>query len=417
MHRIRKLKIGVIFAALGLIAVACSPVVSSGPSPTQLPPDPDPVTETGELPDEQAEETAPESAVDPFQGIDLSFSTSPWPDTDFTRHSVDYSEIFSGGPPPDGIPAIDDPKFESVSDAAGWLGSDWPVMFFEWNGDARAYPLAILIHHEIVNDVVGEFPVSLTFCPLCNSTIAFSRTQPDGTVLDFGTTGNLRNSDLVMYDRQTKSWWQQFTGEAIVGELTGTQLELLPSQIIAFAEFEQNHPQGKVLSRETGHIRNYGQNPYAGYDTIDSNPWFPVTGDDDRLLPKERVVAIEVDGLDVAYPFTLLEDVKVVNDEVQEIPVVVFWKEGTTTTFGNFDLDTGSTGVFSRILDDQVLTFKADGVGFFTDLETGSSWNVLGQAFDGPMAGSQLDKVISGEHFWFAWSTFKPNTLVWSPSA
>jgi hypothetical protein len=355
--------------------------------------------------------------ADPFAGVDLRFSPRVWPDTDFTKHNIDYSEIFSGGPPPDGIPAIDSPQFESVAEAALWLATNWPVMFFEWNGDARAYPLAILIHHEIVNDVVGGSPVTLTFCPLCNSTIAFNRTLPDGNVLDFGTTGNLRNSDLVMYDRQTKSWWQQFTGEAIVGELTGTQLEILPSQIIAFSDFEQIHPDGKVLSRDTGNIRSYGQNPYAGYDTIDSNPWFPVSGDDDRLLPKERIVAIQIDGLDVAYPFTSLAEVMVVNDVVSEMALVVFWKEGTASTFGNIGGETGSTGVFSRTVGDQVLTFEADGSGLFKDLETGSTWNLLGQALDGPLAGSRLEQVVSAEHFWFAWSTFKPDTMVWSPNA
>lgn len=414
MRHIRKLKIGLIFSALGLIAVACSPTVTNEQLPTQNSQEPEVVTELGEQPEGQVAE--PGGPVDPFAGINLRFSVQPWPETDFTQHSVDYSEIFSGGPPPDGIPAIDNPQFESVADAAKWLGADWPILFFEWNGDARAYPLAILIHHEIVNDEVGGSPVSLTFCPLCNSTIVFNRTQPDGTILDFGTTGNLRNSDLVMYDRQTKSWWQQFTGEAIVGDMTGTQLEILPSQIIAFTDFEQNHPQGQVLSRDTGHQRNYGQNPYAGYDTIDSNPWFPVSGDDGRLLPKERIVAIQIDGLDVAYPFTTLAELMVVNDNVQEMPLVVFWKEGTSTTFGNSPTDTGSTGVFSRILDDQVLTFEADGSGRFKDLETGSIWNLLGRALEGPLAESQLEQVISAEHFWFAWSTFKPDTLVWSPS-
>jgi hypothetical protein len=351
----------------------------------------------------------------PFEGINLRFNPNFWPDTDFSKRSVDYSEIFSGGPPPDGIPAIDNPIFETVGAADEWLADDWPVMFFEINDDVRAYPLAILIHHEIVNDVVADIPVTLTFCPLCNSTIAFDRTLADGRVLDFGTTGNLRNSDLVMYDRTTKSWWQQFTGEGIVGELTGTQLEFLPSQIIAWSDFKANHPEGQVLSRETGFTRSYGNNPYAGYDSINSNPIFPVSGDDGRLLPKDRVVAIEIDGLDVAYPFSILSEVRVINDVVSDQPLVVFWKEGTKSTFGINGSDTGSSGAFLRTIDGLELNFVSI-EGGFQDEETGSIWNIFGEAIEGELQGTQLERLISAEHFWFAWATFKPDTQVWAPA-
>ena len=214
-----------IIAGFSLLLAACATAVvpgavsDSGTPTATVEPNPqaiDPTRIATDQPD------GPLADKDPFAGVRLRFNTAYWPDTDFTIHSVDYDEIISGGPPPDGIPAIDNPVFESVNEADMWLGEDWPVMLFELNDDARAYPLAVLIHHEIVNDVVDGRPVALTFCPLCNATIAFDRAFPDGTLLDFGTTGNLRNSDLVMYDRQTKSWWQQFAGEAIVGELTGT---------------------------------------------------------------------------------------------------------------------------------------------------------------------------------------------------
>ncbi len=358
----------------------------------------------------------PKVAGDPFEGVDVRFNLRYWPDTDFSIRSIDLGEISSGGPPPDGIPAIDNPIFESVVDADTWLGFDWPIMFFENNGVARAYPLAILIHHEIVNDVVGGAPVALTFCPLCNSTIAFDRRLADGTVLDFGTTGNLRNSDLVMYDRQTRSWWQQFTGEGIVGELTGTVLEVLPSQIIGWSEFKERHPDGEVLSRNTGHSRNYGRNPYAGYDSIGNNP-FLFDGDLDGRLPAvERVVAIEVNGTDIAYPFTLLSELQVLNDSVQGTPLTVFWQLGTASTFGTSGHDTGSTAVYLRELDGQVLSFQAALEGF-RDEQTGSLWNIFGEAVEGPLAGSQLEQVISAEHFWFAWSVFKPDTIIWQPPA
>jgi hypothetical protein len=401
-----KVKVFLILAALVLLLGACSAAADS--------------TVGGDVPDQTKDLLGAEGSRveptgdDPLGGVRLNFNPDYWTETDFAMHSVDYSEIFSGGPPPDGIPAIDNPVFESVKEADEWLGDDWPVMLFEVNGDVRAYPLAILIHHEIANDIVGGVPVAVTFCPLCNATIVFERTLADGTVLDFGTTGNLRNSDLVMYDRQTQSWWQQFTGEAIVGDLTGTQLDFLPSQIIAWEEFKSNHPDGLVLSRETGFRRPYGNNPYAGYDSINSNPWFPVNGEDDRLLPKERVVAAEVDGVNVAYPFSALEQVIVVNDVVNDVPVVVFWQEGVTSTFGNLGEDVGSSSMYRRDVDGQVLDFTA-AEGGFVDTQTGSLWNIFGEAIEGPRAGSELEQIVSSEHFWFAWATFKPDTQVWLP--
>ncbi|NIS83001.1 MAG: DUF3179 domain-containing protein [Anaerolineales bacterium] len=416
----------ILVGALSLILSACASAVSDGSTPDLDPSVTASLPDTGESGSqvsegEVASDSDPDSlggadSDDPFANVNIRFNPRYWPDTDFSKHSVDYSEIFSGGPPPDGIPAIDNPVFESVADADAWLQDEWPVMFFEWQGDARAYPLTILIYHEIVNDEVGGAQVSLTFCPLCNATIAFNRVIADGTVLDFGTTGNLRNSDLVMYDRQTRSWWQQFTGEAIVGELTGTQLEFLPSQIIAWSDFKVNHPDGKVLSRETGHVRPYGQNPYAGYDSINSSPYFPVTGDNERLPPMERVVAIQFDEIDMAYPFSTLSEVLVVNDEISGQSLVVWWKEGTKSTFGNSGRETGSTGVFSRQLDDQVLSFRAVDGGF-EDEQTGSLWNILGEAVEGPLAGRKLERITSGEHFWFAWAAFRPSTVVWSPSS
>jgi hypothetical protein len=217
-----------------------------------------------------------------------------------------------------------------------------------------------------------------------------------------------------MYDRQTKSWWQQFTGEAIVGTLTGTRLEFLPSQIVAWSDFKGLYPDGKVLSRETGHSRSYGRNPYSGYDSINNYP-FLYEGDlDGRLPPVERVVAIQLEEIDVAYPFTALSETRVVNDEIAGTPLVVFWKGGTRTTFGNSDRDVGSAGVFLRKLGDQVLTFKAEEDGFRDD-QTGSLWNIIGEAVDGPLAGQRLESIVAGEHFWFAWAAFRPDTIVWSP--
>ena len=157
-----------------------------------------------------------------------------------------------------------------------------PVIALEIDGDARAYPLAVLTWHEIVNDTVGDVPVIVTFCPLCNTGLVFERTI-DGALYDFGVSGNLRFSDMVMYDRQTETWWQQATGAGIVGELTGAKLEFVPSQIVGLDQFAETYPDGQVLSRDTGFSRDYGRNPYVGYDTVDQQP-FLFAGATDELV-------------------------------------------------------------------------------------------------------------------------------------
>ncbi|MEO0976190.1 MAG: DUF3179 domain-containing protein [Pseudomonadota bacterium] len=213
--------------------------------------------------------------------------------TDFSVHSVDLGTIFSGGPPKDGIPSIDDPRFEPAS-GIDWLQDNEPVIFLELDGTAKAYPLQILIWHEIVNDRIGNTPVAVTYCPLCNSSVVFER-RIDGTLLDFGTTGLLRNSDLVMYDRQTETWWQQFTGEGIVGTHTGRDLNMIPSRVTAFEDFRKTYPEGAVLARPTFSPRSYGTNPYAGYDSR-SAPYPFFQGDlPDDINPMARVVVVRDD--------------------------------------------------------------------------------------------------------------------------
>ena len=180
-----------------------------------------------------------------------------------------------------------------------------PVVALRVNGEARAYPLQILTYHEIVNDVIGGRPVAVTFCPLCNSSVVFDR-EVFGSVLRFGVSGNLRNSDLIMWDDVTETWWQQLTGEGLVGHLAGVNLNFVPSQLIAFDEFKAAYPNGQVLSRDTGVPRPYGRNPYSGYDTTEGRPFLFQGRMDDRLRATERVVAVDVGGESAAYPFTEL---------------------------------------------------------------------------------------------------------------
>ena len=228
-----------------------------------------------------------------------------WGKTDFSKHSVDYSEIMSGGPPKDGIPSIDNPRFVALADLKDVAGTE-PVIGFSYKGDARAYPLRVLIWHEIVNDMVGGLPITVTYCPLCNSAIVFDR-RLDGRVLDFGTTGKLRRSDLVMYDRQTESWWQQFIGEGIVGEMTGKRLKMLPARVESLDNFRKRFKTAKVLVPNNASMRPYGRNPYAGYDSA-SRP-FLYRGDYPKgIEPMAYVVAVG----EPAWPLDLIRKQKIV---------------------------------------------------------------------------------------------------------
>ena len=296
-----------------------------------------------------------------------------------------------------------------------WIDSLEPVIAFELNGDARAYPLQILIWHEIVNDTVGGVPVVVTFCPLCNSAIAFDR-RVDGVLYDFGVSGNLRNSDLIMYDRQTHSWWQQFTGQGIVGELTGKMLRFLSAPIISWEDFKSANPEGKVLSRDTGFSRSYGRNPYAGYDRVDNTPILFYGDLDGRLLPKERVAAVTIGDEDAAFPFSILEEERVVNYTLNGQDLVVFFTPGTRSALDRSvferSKEIGATGVFDPHLDGQKHTFRAKG-DTILDNETGSVWNILGKAVEGPLTGKALEPIIHANHFWFSWAAFKPDTKIY----
>ncbi|MFN3476636.1 MAG: DUF3179 domain-containing protein [Candidatus Methylomirabilales bacterium] len=328
---------------------------------------------------------------------------------------VPLEEIRAGGPPPDGIPAIDRPKFVSVEEAKTWLGDQEPVLTFIRGGDARAYPLQILIWHEIVNDTVGGVPVAITYCPLCNSALVFDR-RIGGEVYDFGTSGMLYKSDLVMYDRKTHSLWAQMEGKAIVGELAGLTLQVLPSGIVSFGAWRRAFPHGKVLSRETGHPRPYGRNPYVGYDRPDGTPFLFFGSLDQRLPPMERVVALSFSNEEKAYPFSLLKQRKVVADRIGGLEVVIFYREGTTSALDQPEIatsrDVGATGVFSPILEGQRLTFTFN-EGAFIDRETGSRWNILGQAIAGKLRGKTLERLPHVDAFWFAWAAFKPKTAIY----
>lgn len=357
-----------------------------------------------------------QSDCDPFADGRVRFPTHYWEKTDFCTRSIELTEILSGGPPPDGIPPIDSPQFESIESASDWLIDRSPVIALEIEGDARAYPLAILTWHEIVNDEVGGVPVAVTFCPLCNAGLVFERTV-DGEVLRFGVSGLLRNSDMIMWDNATESFWQQLTGEGIVGAYTGTRLVERPSTMTSFGAFASRYPEGVVLSRDTGVFRDYGRNPYTDYDSSASP--FLYTGDlDDRLPPMARVLGIRLGQSAVAYDLGALAEVIVVNDEIEGIPVAAFWQPGVASALDASAIDdsrdVGMAALYDRQVGDIVLSFTAADDGTIVDEQTGSTWDFFGMATGGELAGTQLNQLLAAPHFWFAWAAFFPETTLYT---
>jgi hypothetical protein len=334
--------------------------------------------------------------------------------TDFSRHTVPLEEIVSGGPPKDGIPAIDHPSFEDVKGADEWLDDREPVAVVTIEGETHAYPLQVLIWHEIVNDEVGGVPVTVTFCPLCNTTLAFNRAL-DGEILDFGTTGRLRHSDLIMYDRQTESWWQQATGEGIIGHYAGRKLTFIPAPVLRWKDVKEQTPDASVVSKDTGFRRSYGHNPYEGYD----GGGYPGLGygqisDDKRLPAMERVVALDRGDPPMAIPFKVIREKRVMSVRAGGEDLVTIWAPGTASAIDAKEIawgrEVGSTAVFSATLDGRLLRFSSYADGLFKDWQTGSTWNMSGQAVEGPLQGKRLEAIPHGNHFWFAWIAFKPET-------
>ncbi|MFQ1700684.1 DUF3179 domain-containing protein [Loktanella agnita] len=255
-----------------------------------------------------------------------------WPNTDFSQTNVEsWVEIISGGPPKDGIPALENPDFQPVS-AEDQLQPREPVITLEIAGEVpRAYPIRYLTWHEIVNDEVGSIPVAVTFCPLCNSGITFDRRISD-SVLTFGVSGKLRNSDMIMFDRETESWWQQATGDAIVGALTGTELQSLPSWMESWEAFATRNPQGLVMV-QPDFRRDYGANPYVRYDS--STRPFLYSGE----LPPHNIPALErvVRVGDRAWPLTRLA----ADGTLTEAGVTLSWQAGQASALDDARLASG----------------------------------------------------------------------------
>jgi hypothetical protein len=372
----------------------------SGPAGTTAPPTTAPSKST-ELPEQ------------------LALVSGRWP-TDWTKRTIDLTELRIGilSPDPrDAIRPLDSPAYVPAESAATWLEDRELGVLFEHDGSARFYPLRILTSHEVVNDEINGFPYVVTYCPLCNTAVAFPR-EFNGEVLRFGVSGLLRNSDLVMWDNLTTSLWQQTSGEGIVGEFAGAQLEFLPTALVRWEDFRSSHPEGEVLSRETGSSFDYGRNGYVGYSSRPvPYPTFYDDEIDDRFPGLERVVGVRVGDAVKAYPFSVIAVERTVNDVIDGSPITVWWGAADTSD----PLDAGrtadgasiGTGVaYVPIVDGAVLAFTAIADAAFTDAETGSTWNILGEAIDGPLAGAELELAIHQNEFWFAWSAFNGGSPV-----
>jgi hypothetical protein len=330
--------------------------------------------------------------------------------TDFSRATISFDEVLSGGPPKDGIPAIDDPRFVSISEAEEWLGPRESVLVFSSEEETRIYPIQILMWHEIVNDTVGGRPVAVTYCPLCNTGVAFDR-RHDGETFDFGVSGRLRFSNMLMYDRQTESWWQQATGVGVVGQHAGERLEILPLLLLSWEDAVDRYPDAQVLSRQTGYSRDYGRNPYLRYDTADQPFLYRGPEVDDAFDPMARVIMVEIGGEQRAFPYPALEDRGFDQAEIGGESVVVLWDNEVASPLDHTRVGegraVGTANAFRAEAEGRSLTFEVRN-GEIVDTETGSQWLPNGVALDGPLGGATLTPVPAVQHFWFSWAAFQP---------
>ncbi len=323
-----------------------------------------------------------------------------WALEDFAAH------IQRGGPPKDGIPPIDRPKYVAATDADAFLRPGDVVFGLESGGAARAYPQKILVWHEIVNDEIAGEKLAVTYCPLTGSTVGFrGRSRVDGATLTFGTTGKLVNSNLLMYDRQSDSQWPQILGVAITGPNKGVVLEEIPLGWTTWERWRAAHPQTVVLSTETGFFRAYGTDPYGSYDRsgtyYDSGgPFFPVMASDQRFAPKHVVIGVKANGAVLAISKAAIQRSRAVNTVLGGIPLIALWGEPLA-----------AVRVFGRRAGSDTLTFRPDGKGFMDD-RTSSVWTAMGRCRQGRLVGTQLPNHPAYDVMWFAWHAFYPHTHI-----
>ncbi|CAN5413914.1 DUF3179 domain-containing protein [soil metagenome] len=344
--------------------------------------------------------------------------------TDTTKRSVELAEI-TVALPKGAFPKIDYPEFMDKKEGLANFFKHEPVISVEINGEAKAYPLNMLTIHEISNDTLGGIPILPTFCPLCNAGIVYDRRlnfEDKQHELEFVVSGMLRKSDMIMYDKQTETWWQQLMGHAIAGAFNGAELEIIPSLIISVEAFFQRYPNGRILSKKTGNLQveaRYGKNYYEDYDDLASSPmegFFNKENIDDRLPPMERIVDVHAEGAYKVYPFSKIAEKGVINDTFKSKNIVIFYQSGTVSVLDKKEIsqskDIGAATVFNREVNNQVLTFKKEG-NKFKDDQTKSEWDITGKCIAGSLKGSQLRIEPHGNHFAFAWLAFFPDSVIY----
>ncbi len=318
--------------------------------------------------------------------------------------SIDNSEIFSGGPGKDGIPALTNPTMvEADGPGTAYLGRDDRVIGFELGGQALAIPLNILWWHEIANIDQAGIRLAVTHCPLTGSSIVFDRSAADGA--EFGVSGLLYQNNLIMYDRNAEeSLWPQMARSARCGPKDGLDLEMYPAIEMSWDGWQTLHPQTLVVSSNTDIGRNYRVYPYDDYDRIDNaNLLFPLASIDQRRPPKERTLGIPDGDGGRAYPYGLLQDQGSIA-AIQEHHDVIFW-----------DSQRQAAMAYYRVIDGDTLDFYVE-AGRILDVQTGSQWRVDGLAIAGPLSGKRLDPVAEAYvSYWFAWAAFQPDATLWSP--
>lgn len=341
--------------------------------------------------------------------------------TDTTRSTVNLRE-FKSLMPRDGFEVFNNPDFISKDEALNFYFRFEPVISVEIEGEARAYPLNVLTFHEIANDEIKGIPIAVTYCPLCNAGIVYDRRFNRGDknyVFDFGVSGMLRKSDMVMWDEQTETWWQQLTGEGLVGELSGEMLNFFPSLIISVEEFFSSNPDGKIMisHKKDKYGQTYGTNPYHNYDSLgNQGSMFFDEEVDDRLPAMERVVDIENGGAYKIYPFNKIRKSKVINDDFNGKKIVIFYAGKTVSVLDKENIEDshhiGTVTVFSSIVEGKVLIFKKK-KGKFIDTETGSVWDITGKCVEGSYLGKELVTEVHSNHFAFAWLAFHPESEIY----
>lgn len=344
--------------------------------------------------------------------------------TDTTQRTVELDEI-SVVVPRNTFPKIDYPEFIGKAAGLDKFFHHEPVIAVTVNGKSKAYPLNMLTMHEISNDSLGGVPILPTFCPLCNSSVVYDRRlKHNGKdyLLTFEVSGMLRNSDMVMADQETQTWWQQLMGWGIVGELAGAELTIIPSVVISVKEFFESYPEGLILSPDlpTRAKNNYGTNPYVGYDKEGNTPYadfFDFEKLDARLDPMERILDLESPNGHKVYPFSAIAKSGVINDHFDGMDIVIFHKKGTVSVLDARQITNskavGSATLFSSKVDGKIHQFYKKGAKFF-DRQTESEWNISGKCIAGKLKGKQLKTLGSSNHFAFAWLSFFPDSEIYS---